>query len=75
MTEVGAPLEWVNLDGVNDYSRFQISARAMFDSQVLPLRLASNHAFEKGLGTGIPNFEAARRATNFFKRNDSHKEA
>ena len=35
VAEKGEPTEWIKLDGKNGYTRFQLTARALHDSQIV----------------------------------------
>ena len=58
----------VRLDG-KVYTRFQILANAQHDAQRLCWKKSSTHANGRGLEQGIPNFEGAKRAITYFRRN------
>ena len=71
---VVAPDQWVRLDN-NGYTRFQINACAFEVGQHLAWTTAAKHSYGGGLETGVPSFEAARRAERYFKKNGLRKEA
>ena len=65
----------VKLDG-RVFTRFQILAKAQYDAQVILWREAAGHAHGGGLGSGIPNLEAAKRTVRYMKKhgfNDAAK--
>ena len=74
ITTIGQPAEWVNLNG-EGFTRFQITARAIHDAQVLRWKSVSEHAYGAGLETGIPSFVSAKRAISSVRRNQQHKAA
>ena len=66
--------QWVRLDG-KLFTRFQVTAKAQEDAQRINWRKAATHPYSKGLEEGIPNSEAARKATRDFWKHGMHKEA
>ena len=61
--------------GNKPFSRFQLIARAQEDLQRQVWVKASNHQHGKGLETGIPSFEAVRKAIKYLGKEGFHIEA
>ena len=57
------------------FTRVQVTEKAQEDAQRINWRKAAEHPHSKGLEEGIPNFEAARKATRYFRKHNMHKEA
>ena len=66
--------EWARLDE-KVFTRLQATARAQEDAQRIAWQKAAEHSYSKGLEEGIPSFEAARKATRYFRKHGMLKEA